>query len=180
MEQSTQPTTTAAPPGPPPLDAIRASYQRARALADRIVGLGQVIPTSVETYRYLGADHFAVRIHFGTGLEAGRGLLTAAAHIDAQPTRDDERAHARWGGVVWIEAQTTADGVQVVARALLNTTDADQLLPRSDTPPSPQAPAAAEPTPPTPAASTDPAGVVVPAITPVVPLATAHTPETGA
>lgn len=179
MEQSTQPTARTAPPEATAEDAIRASYQRARSLADKLVGLGQVIPTSVEVYRYLGADDFAVRLHFGTGLEAGRGILAVARHSDTEPTRDDERAAEWWGGVVWIEAQAIVDGVQVIARALLNVEQADLLLPRPDTTEASEG--AAEATQPIPVASTDPSAI--PAVTPVMPLATAHTPaapEAGA
>lgn len=175
MEQSTQPTTSPAPPEANAQDAIRASYKRARTLADRLVGLGQVIPNSVEVHHYLGADDFSVRLHFGTGLDAGRGLLAVARHIDAEPTRDDGRA-ANWRGVVWIETQGTVDGVQVIARALLNVEDADLLLPRPDTIEASEG--TTEATQPIPVASTDPGAV--PAVTPVMPLATAHTPAAPA
>ncbi|MFC5217272.1 hypothetical protein [Streptomyces coerulescens] len=174
MEQSTQPTAPTAPPKDTSQDAIRASYQRARTLADRLIGLGQVIPTAVEIYRYLGADDFSVRLHFGTGLDSGRGLLALAARIDAEPARDDQR-----GDVVWVETEGTVDGVQVIARALLNTADADLLLPRSDTPPAAEAAeTAVEVTQPIPAVSTNPGGV--PAITPVAPLSAVHTPASPA
>jgi len=176
VEQSTQPTTSTAPPEANAQDAIRASYQRARVLADRLVGLGKVIPTSVEVYRYLGADDFSARLHFGTGLEAGRGLLAVARHSDVEPTRDDERAAEWWGGVVWIEAQAIVDGVQVIARALLNVEQADLLLPRADT--AEAAESATEATQPIPVASTDPSAV--PAVTPVMPLAAVHTPAAPA
>ncbi|MEU9661871.1 hypothetical protein [Streptomyces chartreusis] len=180
MEQSTQPTAPTAPPEAIAEDAIRASYQRARTLADRLVGLGQVIPTAVETYRYVGTDDYALRLHFGTGLDAGRGFLAVAAHANTEVTRDDTRA-ADWSGVVWIETEGTVDGVHVIARALLNTEEADLLLPRADTDPVPEAAeTAVEVTQPIPAVSTNPGGVVVPAITPVAPLSAVHTPAAPA
>lgn len=175
----TEITEPANPPTTP--NAIRASYQRARTLADRLVGLGEVIPTAVETYRYLGAEDFSLRLHFGTGIDAGRGLLTVATLANTEVTRDDERAADWYGGVVWIETQGTVDGVQVIARALLNTEEADQLLPRTDTPPTAEATeGTGEVTQPIPTVSTNPGGVVVPAVTPVMPLAAVHTPATPA
>lgn len=166
MEQATQPTTTT-PTETVEQDRGRTAYERARALADRLVAKVQVLPTSVDIHRYLTADAFAVRLHFGTGLDAGRGVLAAATLLDADVLRDDQRHDVGWGGVVWIETQTIVDGIEVLARALTNTEDADALLP-----PPTKAPAETpgEVTQPMPTVSTDPATAVVPAITPVLPL----------
>ncbi len=163
MEQATQPTTTTAPTEQ---DTGRAAYQRAKAVADRLVDQVTVLPTSVETHRYLTRDAFAVRLHFGTGLAAGRGVLTAAALVDAEVTRDNER------DVVWIEAHATVDGIEVIARSLVNAEDADELLPPADTVAAEEtAEDPTEVTQPMPAVGTDPAAITAPAIFAVRPLA---------
>ncbi|MFC7906417.1 hypothetical protein [Streptomyces nigra] len=180
MEQATQATTPTAPTNDRET-VVRASYRRARSLADQLVDGAPVTPNAVETYRGIGSDDFAVRLHFGTGFEAGRGVLQIATLLDTQPIRDEQRLDVGWGGVVWIEAQTTVDGVQVLARALTNKEDADRLLPPADDAEDQQATtsseeSAVEVTQPMPTISTDPAAPVIPAVTPVIPLATAYAP----
>ncbi|MFF9279573.1 hypothetical protein [Streptomyces griseosporeus] len=148
-------------------DQSRTSYEAARALADRIVAQLTVLPDSVETHREFGTDTFAVRLHFGTGLAAGRGVLETATLADTEVTREDS-THAGQITGVWIELHTSLDGIPLIARALTSTEDADQLLLPDDgetTQPMP-APAAA-PVPPT-----SPASVFPPAVSVVVPLAT--------
>ncbi|MFE7236135.1 hypothetical protein ACFVAF_37085 [Streptomyces sp. NPDC057596] len=124
----TEQTTPTAPAQSLEQDTTRASYARATALAARLVDQAQVLPDTVETRRELGTDTYGVRLHFGTGLAAGRGVLETAGIVDAEVTRDDVR-----DGVVWIEVRATVDGIPLIARALTNTADADQLLATSDT-----------------------------------------------
>lgn len=181
MEQATQPTRPT-PTEPGEQVAGRAAYERARALADRLVAEVHILPTSVDIHRYLTADAFAVRLHFGTGLDAGRGVLAAATLFGAEVLRDDQRHDVGWGGVVWIETQTIVDGVEVLARALTNTEDADALLPPATLAPAEgSAEAPGEVTQPMPTVSADPATAVVPVVTPVLPLTAkaAARPETA-
>ncbi|MCM8548958.1 hypothetical protein [Streptomyces sp. STCH 565 A] len=166
MEQATQPTTTTPAETTDP-DPGRATYARARALADALVGQARILPTSVDIHRYLTSDLFELRLHFGTGLEPARGVLALAAVVGADIIREDERADARSGAVVWIEADTTVDGVRLLARALTNTEDADRLLPPDGIAPAEQAGTVGQTTQPIPTVSTNPAAVVAPAITPV-------------
>ncbi|MFF9269137.1 hypothetical protein EF913_28500 [Streptomyces sp. WAC04189] len=175
MEQATQPTTPT-PTEPGEQGAGRAAYERARALADRLVAEVHILPTSVDIHRYLTAEAFAVRLHFGTGLDAGRGVLAAAALFGAEVLRDDQRHDVGWGGVVWIETQTIVDGVEVLARALTNTEDADALLPPTTLAPAEEsAEAPGEVTQPISTVGTDPAAITVPAIAAVRPLAAMNT-----
>ncbi|WP_320784137.1 hypothetical protein [Streptomyces sp. CRN 30] len=172
MAQATQPTTTT-----PDQDTARASYQRARALADRLVGQMPVLPNAIDIHRALDRDAFGVRLHFGTGLDAGRSVLQLATLTDTEVLREDTR------DVVWIEARTTVDGVALIGRALTNTEDADQLLPRTATaqdPDTTEEPTAT--TQPTPTATASPVGIAIPALVPVRALAAMKTaaPETTA
>lgn len=171
---STQPTTTT------PTESVeqeqgRAAYERARALADRLVDQVPVVPDTVAARRELGTDGYNALLHFGTGLAAGHGVLKVAALVDANPVRDDVRP-----GTVWIEVHATVHGVPLIARALTNTVDADVLLPHATEAPAEEtAEAPGEVTQPMPTVSTDPATAVVPAITPVFPraaMAAAATP----
>ncbi|MER6531198.1 hypothetical protein [Streptomyces sp. NPDC001508] len=100
----------------------RASYMRARSLADRIIASVKDLPDSTETRREPGTDIFGVRLHFGTGLTAGLAVLNTAALLDSEPVREDEETRT------WIEVRTHTDGIPVIARALASREDADQLL----------------------------------------------------
>ncbi|MFF9215571.1 hypothetical protein [Streptomyces viridosporus] len=162
MEQAKATTPTA----PTDQDTARSSYQRARALADQLVTRVTVLPDSIETRRELGTDDdFGIRLHFGTGLAAGRGVLETATIAETEVLRDD----IPHGGV-WIEARATLEGIPLIARALTDTADADQLLQSADPDTTTTQPI---PTPPT--VGTSPSSVVVPAL---LPLAMAVTPVT--
>ncbi|QJT01764.1 hypothetical protein G9272_16795 [Streptomyces asoensis] len=112
----------------------RASYDRATALAARLVDRSRVLPMSVDVATFGGP--YIVRLHFGPGLEAGRAVLDIASTADGDAVRDE--AASCTGD--WIECRTVIDGVPVVARALLTKAHADELM--QQTPPTPAAPAA--------------------------------------
>ncbi|MFF9123216.1 hypothetical protein ACF09J_07940 [Streptomyces sp. NPDC014889] len=151
-----------------PTNPLRTAYLAAAALVARLVDQVEVIPDTAEARRELGTDTYGARLHFGTGLAAGRGVLETAAIVDAEVTRDDVR-----DGVVWIEVHTTVDGIPLIARALTNTADADELLAAGDTAEDP------ETTQPIPTVSTSPTAITVPAIFAVRPLATMKATATG-
>lgn len=171
MEQATHATTatTTTVLGPD-----RRSYDRARALADHVVGQVPTLPNAAEVHRSFALDTFEARLHFGAGLTAGRGVIETAALTDSEVTREDKHdARGRLSGV-WIGLRTVVDGVPLSAWALTSEADADQLLhaspaaedveestPESDT----------EVTQPLPTVSTGPGDVVIPAVIPVTPLA---------
>ncbi|MFJ2717467.1 hypothetical protein [Streptomyces sp. NPDC087437] len=173
-EITEQTTSSAAPAESLEQDADRASYKRATALAARIVDQVQALPDTVEARRELGTDTYGVRLHFGTGLTAGRGVLETAGIVDTEVTRDDVR-----DDVVWIEAHATVDGLPLIARALTNTADADQLLVASDAAEDPEV------TQPIPTVGMSPTAVTVPVVFAVRTLAavnagTAAAPESDA
>ncbi|MFE6408476.1 hypothetical protein ACFVOR_16255 [Streptomyces sp. NPDC057837] len=165
MEQATQATT--------PTDTHaqltdRASYDRARELADQLATLAKVLPDSTETRRELGTDAYGIRLHFGTGLAAGRGVLATADVTDTGVIRDDIKGDGYLSGV-WIEVRTTYKGVPLIARALTTAEEADTLLQRN---------AASEETQPIPTVGTSPSDVVAPtapAVFAVTPLAAMNT-----
>ncbi|MFJ1657221.1 hypothetical protein [Streptomyces anthocyanicus] len=180
MEQATQPTTTTAPTGQ--RDEARASYRRARALADQLVDQVPTLPNAAEAHRSFALyDSYEARLHFGVGYDAGRGVLETATLVHTEPVR--EAKHNGKGELVayWIGLRTVVDGVPLSAWALTNEADADRLLPPAESAPTEDA--AQDPeataTQPIPTVSDDPATPVVPAITPV-PLAAMKTvaPET--
>ncbi|MFB7597207.1 hypothetical protein [Streptomyces sp. NPDC056160] len=139
MDQATQAT---------PLSADRAAYQHAKTAADQLVDRMQALPDTVETRRELGSvGVYGIRLHFGTGLAAGRGVLEVAGIADAEVTRDT----ARDGVTTWIELHTVLDGIPLIARALTTRADADQLLHHTDT---------SAPTPPIPTDGTSPAALM--------------------
>ncbi|WP_073946482.1 hypothetical protein [Streptomyces kebangsaanensis] len=155
-EITEQPTST---------DPLRPAYLAAAALAARLVDQVQILPDAIEAHRGLGTDTYGVRLHYGTGLTAGRGVLETAGIVEAEVTREDVVVDA-----VWIECRTTVDGIPLIARALTTTADADQLLPKSDM---------AEAAQPVPAASASPAAVEVPAVFAIRPLAAMKTSTVG-
>lgn len=121
MDQATQATTPTASAQATQLAGPRAAYQRADAAAQRVVDrLVSVMPNAVELCRDL--DTYGIRIHFGLGLAAGRGVLEVAEIADAEVTRDPIASEA------WIECRTRVEGIHLVARALLTGDDADHLL----------------------------------------------------
>lgn len=160
MEQATQATTPTHAQ-----DADRSSYDWARRLAHQLVAHAEVLPDSVETRRELGSDIYGIRLHFGTGLTAGRGVLAIADATDADVLRDDTEGNGYMAGV-WIELRTTYKGVPLIARALATAEDADTLLQPSTT---------NDQTQPIPTVGTSPSDVVAPAIFAVKPLATVNT-----
>ncbi|MET9815277.1 hypothetical protein [Streptomyces sp. NPDC006355] len=162
MEQATQATT---PNDTHAQAADRSSYDRARKLADELVVLAQVLPDSTETRRELGTDHYGIRLHFGTGLAAGRGVLATADVTGVEVLRDGTEGNGYISGV-WIELRTTYKGVPLIARALTTAEDADTLLQPSATNAETQ---------PIPTVGTSPSDVVAPAIFAVKPLATVNT-----
>ncbi|MEU8555906.1 hypothetical protein AB0C80_18220 [Streptomyces anthocyanicus] len=172
MEQATQPTTTT-PAETVEQDPDRAAYERARALAERLVDQVQVLPLTVQTPRSL-APVYDVHIYFGAGIAAGRGVQQTAAVIDTEPTRDAVRNSDDKITGYWIEARATVGGVPVYAYALTSPADTELLLPSADTTPVEEpTEAPGEVTQPMPNVSTDPAAV--PAITRVLPLAAMKT-----
>jgi hypothetical protein len=156
VEQATQATTST---DTDTQAAARASYDWARKLAAQLVTLAGVLPDSIETRRELGTDTYGIRLHFGTGLTAGRGVLTTAEVTETEVLRDDTTS------CVWIELRTTYKGVPLIARALATAEDADTLL---------QPSATNDETQPIPTVGTSPSDVVAPAIFVVKPLAVAH------
>lgn len=163
MEQATHATT-------PTASGDRALYELAQDVSRRLVAEVTVMPNSVRVGREL-SDRYDVLIYFGAGLDAGRGVLQIADATSTEVTRDD--AHDTEGRItsVWVEARAHVRGVAVYASALTHPAEADQLLqppPTEDT----AAESDTEVTQPLPTVGTGPADVVVPAITPVTPLAT--------
>ncbi|MET9729745.1 hypothetical protein ABZZ79_03460 [Streptomyces sp. NPDC006458] len=173
MNQATQPTAPAAHE----TGASRASYERARVLADRLVAQLTTLPTAVEVHRSFALDSFEVRLHFGAGMTAGRGLLEAAAAIDTEVTREDKYDQRSRLVGCWLLARTVMDGVPVSAWALASEDDADQLLqatPTDEDTATSEADTAA--TQPIPTVGTDPAAIVAPAMTAVRTLASVVRP----
>lgn len=160
MEQATQATT---PVDTHEQEVVRAAYDWARKLAHQLVAHADVLPDSIETRRELGSDIYGIRLHFGTGLTAGRGVLAIADATDADVIRDQAEGNGYMAGV-WIELRTTYKGVPLIARALATAEDADTLLQPSATNDEMQ---------PVPTVGTSPSDV--PAIFAVKPLATVNT-----
>lgn len=158
MDKATQATTPTAFTPPAEQAAQRAALQRARAAADRIVDRISVLPRDVETRADFGGT-YSIRLHFGAGMNAARGVLAVAGITDVQPTRDDSAE----GFGVYIECTAKADGIPLIARALVTLADADQLLQKTPTP-TPAAPAAL------PARLGASVLAHVPAVTPVTPI----------
>lgn len=136
MDKATQATTPTASTRTAQQAAQRAALQRARAAADRIVDRISVLPRDVEIRGDFGGA-YGIRLHFGAGLTAARGVLATAGAADVQPTRDTSEA----GYGVYIECTAKVDGIPLIARALVTPADADQLLQKTPTP-TPAAPAA--------------------------------------
>lgn len=134
MDKATAPAPTASIPSPEQ-STQRGTYRRAWAAAERIVDRLADLPRDVEVRADLGSS-YSVRLHFGTGPAAARGVLAVAGITDAEATRDDSSA----GLGVYVECEANVDGVHLIARALVTPADAEQLL--QQTPPAPAAPAA--------------------------------------
>ncbi|MEU1478946.1 hypothetical protein [Streptomyces sp. NPDC005760] len=146
MEQATQATTPTASTETTALADPRAAYKRVAGIGDRIIDrLTTVVPNAVEVYREAGA--YGVRLHFGLGLTAGRGVLEVARIADVEATRDPKSLSSE----AWIECRATVEGVHLVARALLTQADADQLMQQTPPPSAPDeadaAPASEHPVP---------------------------------
>jgi hypothetical protein len=169
MDQVTQATTPAAPIATA-LRPDRGSYRRAQALAHRLVEQVPTLPSAAEVHRSLAFESFEARLHFGTGLTAGRGVLETAALTDTEVTREEKRDDR--GNLVgcWIGLRTVVDGVPLSAWALTSEADADQLL-QSTCPEETGEEAATEVTQPLPTVGTAPSDVVVPAVAAVTSLA---------
>lgn len=160
MEQATQATTPTASAETTALADPRAAYKRVAGIAQRITDrLTIVMPNAVEVYR---EGTYGIRLHFGLGLAAGRGVLEVARIADVEATRDSKS----FDDEAWIECRAVVDGAHLVARALLTRADADELM--QQTPPPP--PSDEADTPPT-AEQPVPLGASVlahvPAVTPV-------------
>ncbi|MEU3683713.1 hypothetical protein AB0E99_22635 [Streptomyces sp. NPDC030592] len=147
-------------------DAARASYLRARTLVDRLVDQVPTLPNAAEAHRSFALDSYEARLHFGVGLDAGRGVLETATLVDTEPVR--EAKHNGKGALIayWIGLRTVVDGVPLSAWALTNEADADTLLPPAEDTNAAESPETTA-TQPIPTVSADPAAVVAPAITPV-------------
>ncbi|MGW6210994.1 hypothetical protein [Streptomyces sp. NPDC055109] len=170
MQESTQ-TPAAAPsaqrdPRVPtlPVDPRRAAYQRASALADRIVDRLAVVPSAIEQKREFGGDTYGIRLHFGASLEDGRAVLEIAELADATVVQEPANPSGLSG--VFIETRAVVEGVNVVARALLSTDDAARL--RGDEAPAEEPITAPEEGPP---AQAVPLGASVIAVSPILLLA---------
>ncbi|WP_406157681.1 hypothetical protein [Streptomyces canus] len=132
MEQATQATTPTASTETTALADPRAAYKRVADIAQRIIDrLTTVMPNAVEVYREAGA--YGIRLHFGLGHTAGRGVLEVAHIADVEATRDSTMV----GTEAWIECRAVVEGVHLVARALVTQEDADQLMQRTTAPPAP-------------------------------------------
>ncbi|WP_326780397.1 hypothetical protein OG481_09635 [Streptomyces longwoodensis] len=125
MDQATQATTPTAPTQSPD----RSAYKRASATAEGILDQLTALPRGVEICGQF-AGGYGVRLHFGSGLTAARGVLEVAGITGAEPTRD---ASAQGLGI-YVELYATVEGVPLVARALLDQADADQLLQQTPEP----------------------------------------------
>jgi hypothetical protein len=134
VEQATQATTPTASTENTALADPRAAYKRVAGIADRIIDrLTTVMPNAVEVYREAGV--YGIRLHFGLGLTAGRGVLEVARIADVEAARDSRS----FADEAWIECRTIVDGVHLVARALTTKPDADQLMQQTP-PPAPDEP----------------------------------------
>lgn len=122
MSQATQPAPVTAPTSIRTHTAQRSAYKRASALAGRIVDRLTVLPHDVEARGDRGA--YGLRLHFGTGLDAGRGVLEVARIADVEVIRDQ----AEHAAGAWVECHGSVEGIPLIARALLTPDDADQLL----------------------------------------------------
>ncbi|MEU3507899.1 hypothetical protein ABZ733_08205 [Streptomyces longwoodensis] len=155
MDQATQATTPTAPTESPE----RSAYKRASATTEGILDQLTDLPRSVEICAEF-ADGYGARLHFGSGLTAARGVLEVAGITGTEPTRD---ASAQGLGI-YLELHATVEGIPLIARALLNRADADQLLQQT---PEPAAEQSAPVTPPVPLGTSVLAQV--PVVTPAAP-----------
>ncbi|MFE3855229.1 hypothetical protein ACFXPN_29360 [Streptomyces griseorubiginosus] len=132
MEQATQATTPTASTESSVLNDPRAAYKRVAGIAQRIIDrLTTVMPNAVEVYREPGTSGvYGIRLHFGLGIAAGRGVLGVARIADVVAIRDSKHL----GAEAWIECRAVVDGAPLVARALVTTDDADQLMQRTPPP----------------------------------------------
>ncbi|MCX4622838.1 hypothetical protein [Streptomyces albogriseolus] len=177
MEQATHATTTTTTAV---LGPDRRSYERARELADRVVGQVPTLPNAAEVHRSFALDTFEARLHFGAGLTAGRGVLETAALTDAEVTREDKHDDRGQLSGVWIGVRTVVDGVPLSAWALASEADADQLLHTSPAPAdADETESDTEVTQPLPTVGTGPGDVVIPAVIPVTPLAAPSSADSG-
>lgn len=145
----------------PPVDPARGAYHRASALAARIIERTSVLPRAIEQFEELGGV-YAIRLHFGTGYDGGRGVLEVAALADT-PVLQDQSDPSGLSGV-FVETRATLGGVNIIARALLSVDDAARL--HSDPAPQAEDEQPAEATPP--ATAPVPLGASVVAVVPVV------------
>jgi hypothetical protein len=136
VDKATQATTPTAPKPIKTATAQRSAYKRASALAARIVDRLTILPRDVEVRSEVGGA-YGLRLHFGAGRTAARGVLEVAGIADTDPTRDASSA----GLGVYIECHATVEGIPLIARALVTQDDADQLLQQTPTQaaPTPQA-----------------------------------------
>ncbi|MGW4300374.1 hypothetical protein ACWEHT_11415 [Streptomyces sp. NPDC004646] len=103
-------TTAETPSVVLPLDAERAAYKRAAAVADRIVAQLPTLPRSVAVVGDLTG--FRIRINFGTN--EPDGVLEFAAVADTEVVRQPSE-HG-----IWVEARASIDGVPVCAEVLMS------------------------------------------------------------
>jgi hypothetical protein len=143
VEQATQATTPTASTETTDLANPRTAYKRVAGIAQRVTDrLTTVMPNAVEVYREAGA--YGIRLHFGLGLTAGRGVLEVAHIADVEATRDPKNLI---NSEAWIECRALVEGVHLVARALVTKADADQLMQQTPPPAVDEETPAAQPVP---------------------------------
>ncbi|OQQ16090.1 hypothetical protein B0675_02045 [Streptomyces sp. M41(2017)] len=147
----------------PPVDPARVAYQRASALATRIVARTTVLPRAIEQFEEL-VGVYSIRFHFGSNLEGGRGVLEIAALADTPVLQEQSDPTGLHG--VFVETRAALGGVNIIARALLSVDDAARLHGDPAPATSDERPAASSP--PMPAAEPVPLGASVIAVVPVV------------
>ncbi|MCX4993795.1 hypothetical protein [Streptomyces longwoodensis] len=125
MDQATQATTPTAPTQSPE----RTAYKRASATTEGILDQLTALPRSVEICAEF-AGGYGARLHFGSGITAARGVLEVAGITGTEPTRDTSAQ----GLGIYLELHATVEGISLVARALLDRAEADQLLQQTPEP----------------------------------------------
>lgn len=130
MEQATAPTSCPTPDNAELTDD-RAAYQRASALADRIVHQLHTLPRSTAVIGELTG--FSIRLNFGCNDPAG--VLEVASIADTEAQRSPH------GSGTWFEARAVMEGIPVCAEVLLSAEAARAFESSCSTPTAAEAPA---------------------------------------